>query len=52
MPLSDADKREIKAYIEDLLRRDDAVKRAVVEALKDNLAGFAQIVALARDYRY
>jgi len=52
MPLSDADKREIRTYIEDRLRRDDTVKRAVVEALKDNLAGFDQVVALAKDYRY
>jgi hypothetical protein len=52
MPLSDAEKREIRAYIEELLKHDEAVKRAVIEALKDNLAAFAQVVTLARDYRY
>ena len=47
-----AEKRETRTYIEDLLKHDEAVKRAVIEALKDNLAAFAQVVALARDYRY
>ena len=52
MPLSDAEKREIRDYMEDLLKHDEAVKRAVIEALTDNLAAFAQVVARARDYRY
>ncbi len=52
MPLTDADKREIRTYLEDLLKHDDAVKRAVLEALKNNLPALAQVVTLARDYRY
>ena len=52
MSLADAEKREIRTYVEDLLKHDEAVKRVLIEALKDNLAAFAQVVALARDYRY
>ncbi len=52
MSFADAEKREVRGYVEDLLKHDEVVKRAVIEALKDNLAAFAQVVALARDYRY
>jgi len=51
MSLADAEKREIRTYVEHLLKHDEAVMRAPIEALKDNLA-FAPVVALARDYRY
>jgi hypothetical protein len=52
MSLADADKHEIRTYVEELLKHDEAVTRALIEALKENLAAFAQVVALARDYRY
>jgi hypothetical protein len=52
MSLVDAEKREIRTYVEHLLKHDEAVMRALIEALKDNLAAFAPVVALARDYRY
>jgi len=52
MSLTDAEKREIRTYVEDLLKHDEAVTRALIEALKNNLAAFAPVVALARDYRY
>ncbi len=51
MPLSDAEKREIRDYVEDLLKHDEAVKSAVIEALTNNLAAFAQVVGARKGIR-
>ena len=45
-------KSEAKGKKVPWLQRRKYVKTCVIEALKDNLAAFAQVVALARDYRY